>query len=323
MPRTPLCIVDAFADRPFTGNPAAVVVLDAAVDPPEAWLRAVAAEMNLSETAFVRPLQRVSSPGEAASHFALRWFTPAAEVELCGHATLAAAHLLWETGRVSRERAIAFQTRFSGVLTCTLGAGRDSGEEGGAGAAMIAMEFPADVPVVAGAPAGVIAALNLPPGAVVAAARARYDWIVEVDSPAAVGAAAPDFPALARACAAGAGEGGEAGEVRGVGVTARGGVAGPAGADVVSRFFAPRLRIDEDPVTGSLHCALAPYWSPRLGKGTLRCVQVSRRGGELVTTWEPGSDRVRLAGRAVTVVRGEVEAPAGGGTHPFTSDQRP
>jgi len=261
----PIYQVDAFAERPFAGNPAAVVLVDGAAWPDEAWMQAVAAEMNLSETAFVRRLA-----GDEA--FGLRWFTPAAEVELCGHATLASAHVLWETGAVAGGQAIGFETLHSGRLTCR----RDE-------AGWIAMDFPADPAAEAEPPAGLIAALGVEP---TAAARSRYDWLIELADAAGVRSAAPDFPALRGI------------ETRGIILTAP----GEGEADFVSRFFAPRLRVEEDPVTGSAHCVLGPWWADRLGRAALTGWQASRRGGAVGVV--VGGDRVALSGRAATVLRG-------------------
>ena len=264
---TPLAIVDAFTDRPFAGNPAAVCLIEAEAE--AAWMQRVAAEMNLSETAFVRPID---------AGFELRWFTPAAEVELCGHATLASAHLLWEDGRVPRDREIRFETRFRGALVCR----RE--RTGGA----ILMDFPADPAEPVAPPAGLVERLGV---RAVAVGRSRYDWIVELENEAEVLEARPDFPALAEF------------DTRGIAITAR---ASRAGFDFVSRFFAPRLRIDEDPVTGSLHCVLAPYWAERLGRDELRAFQASPRGGALQLRLR--GDRVELGGQAVTITRGELVA---------------
>ena len=262
----PLYQVDAFTRRPFRGNPAAVCLLDQQAD--DSWMQAVAAEMNLSETAFLRPV---------AEGWDLRWFTPAAEVELCGHATLASAHVLWETGQAPRNQSLRFQTRYRGVLTCR----RDE-------AGRIGMDFPADPAAEATPPAGLSERLGVK---AVRTARSRYDWIVEVGSAEEVRQAVPDFAALREV------------DCRGVAITA----AGEGDVDVVSRFFAPRLRIEEDPVTGSLHCVLGPYWSERLSKQALYCEQASPRGGELwVTTRGEPPERVELAGEAVTVMRGEL-----------------
>ncbi len=261
---TPLYHVDAFTDQPFAGNPAAVCWTEAGRD--DAWKQAVAAEMNLSETAFV-------SPRAAGDGFDLQWFTPAAEVELCGHATLASAHVLWETGRAPTDEPIRFHTRHRGVLTC---ARPETG--------WIAMDFPADTVAEQAPPVGLAATLGVEPVRIV---RAPYDWVVELTDEAAVRAAEPDFASLARF------------DMRGVALTAPGKL---PGVDYVCRFFAPRLRINEDPVTGSLQCVLGPYWAARLGKDTLAAEQVSSRGGRLRVTVR--GDRVDLAGQAVTVARG-------------------
>lgn len=257
----PIVQVDAFADRPFAGNPAAVCILDAPAG--ERWMQEVAAEMNLSETAFLHP-----SP----DGWGLRWFTPEVEVELCGHATLASAHLLWEEGRLASSQTARFHTA-SGLLTA-----EREGE-------WIRMDFPSYPAEPAGAPAGLAEALGT---RVVHAGRSRFDLLVEVESEAALRALRPDFAALARV------------DARGIVCTAR----GEDGFDFVSRFFAPRVGIDEDPVTGSAHCVLAPYWAARLGRAALVGFQASRRGG--VVRVEARGERVLLAGRAVTVMRGEL-----------------
>jgi PhzF family phenazine biosynthesis protein len=276
---TPLLVIDAFADRPFHGNPAAVVVLES--EPDGGWMQRVADEMNQSETAFVWPAER---EGE----WALRWFTPVAEVELCGHATLASAHALWQLQRTPEGAPTRFHTRVSGVLTCS----RDPDT------AMIAMDFPADRATPAAPPAGLAEALGVSP---VRVSRSTWDWIVELATPGEVRQATPDFAGLARF------------DARGIALTAAGSDDdresasdhhGPTGPDIVSRFFAPRHRINEDPVTGSLHCTLGPYWFPRLGKRTLVCEQASRRGGTLLVT--PRGDRVTLAGHAHTTAEGNL-----------------
>jgi PhzF family phenazine biosynthesis protein len=253
--------VDAFTDEPFKGNPAAVCLLDREVH--DGWMQAVAAEMNLSETAFLRP------DGDG---FGLRWFTPTVEVDLCGHATLASAHALWEEGEVAAGEPIRFATR-SGVLT----ASSRSGE--------IELDFPATPPEPAEAPPGLLEALGVEPRWV---GRSRFDYLVEVGSEQAVRALRPDLERL------------RAIETRGVIVTA----GGSPPFDVVSRYFAPAYGIDEDPVTGSAHCCLAPFWSDRLGKGELVAYQASRRGGVVRTRL--AGDRVVLGGQAVTVLRGEL-----------------
>jgi predicted PhzF superfamily epimerase YddE/YHI9 len=258
----PLWVVEAFTDRPFAGNPAAVCLLDR---PAEAgWMQQVAAEMNLSETAFLAP---------EGDGFRLRWFTPAVEVDLCGHATLASAHVLWESGRLRPETPARFQTR-SGLLTST----RD-GER-------IILDFPAVRAEPCDPPPGLVEALGAAPRSV---GRNRMDFLVEYDSEAAVRSLRRDFTGLATV------------PVRGVIVTA------PAAGeryDFVSRFFAPAAGIPEDPVTGSAHCCLGPFWAGRLDKVDLIGHQVSKRGG--VVRVGVRGERVRLGGRAVTVVRGEL-----------------
>jgi PhzF family phenazine biosynthesis protein len=262
----PLLVVDAFTSEPFRGNPAAVVVLGAAEAPPDGWMQSVAAEMRHSETAFVRP--------DGRGRYSLRWFTPAVEVDLCGHATLASAHVLWETGTLAGDSNAVFETR-SGMLEA-----RRRGDE-------IELDFPATGCEPSEPPAGLFPALGLAPAP---AFRNDFYTLVEADA-GTLRALTPDFVALA-----GVG-------TRAVIVTAR----DDCGAhDVVSRVFGPRVGIDEDPVTGSAHCMLAPFWAPRLGTATLRCEQASARGGELVV--ELRGDRVAIAGRAVTVTRGELLA---------------
>jgi PhzF family phenazine biosynthesis protein len=260
----PLFHVDAFTDRPFAGNPAAVCLLPG---PREAdWMQQVAAEMNLSETAFVY---------REGGNFRLRWFTPLVEVALCGHATLAPAHVLWETGQVPAGQPIAFNT-LSGVLTATQK--QD----------LIELDFPLKPTEEAAPPDGLAKALG---AAIVRAGRSQFDWLVEVESEAVLRGLKPDFAALAHL------------PVRGVIVTSK-----PAGSgfDFVSRFFAPAVGITEDPVTGSAHCSLADWWRRKLGKVEMLGYQASARGG-VVRVCVAG-DRVFLGGRAVTVVRGELLA---------------
>jgi PhzF family phenazine biosynthesis protein len=261
---TPIYVVDAFTDRPFAGNPAGVCPLDA--PRPDDWMQAVAAEMNHAETAFTIP--------EGAG-WRLRWFTPAVEVDLCGHATLATAHVLWETGRYPLGTAIRFFTR-SGVLTAT---------PDGDG---IALDFPALPTEPAPPPTGLADALGADP---VAVFSTRMDYLCELADEATLRRLDPDFGKLRSV------------KTRGLIVTAR--PADPAaGYDFVSRFFAPAVGIAEDPVTGSAHCALGPYWAAKLGKADLVGYQASRRGG--VVRVGVRGDRVRLAGRAVTALRGEL-----------------
>lgn len=271
---TALYQVDAFTAVPFRGNPAGVCLLDRPADP--GWMQRLAAEMNLSETAFV------TRRGDGT--FDLRWFTPVAEVKLCGHATLASAHVLWETGRLPAADPARFHT-LSGQLVA-----RRGGEA-------IVLDFPAAPTHPLGdgeVPPGLAAALGAEP---VAVARGGDDLLVELVSEAAVRAVAPDLRALAAIAG-----------VRGVCVTA----AGEPGAahDFVSRFFAPRFGVDEDPVTGSAHCALGPYWAPRVGRDRLTGYQASARGGTVGV--ELAGDRVLLTGRAVTVFRAELAPPAAG-----------
>lgn len=256
--------VDAFTSEAFRGNPAAVCLLDAPADEP--WMQRVAAEMNLSETAFVSP---------RAGDFDLRWFTPTVEIALCGHATLASAHVLWETGRLAPSVVARFHTK-SGQLDAM----KDD--------AWVELDFPATPAERADAPAGLLEALGVE---AVAVGRSRFDYLVEVADEAIVRALRPDFVRLRSVGA------------RGVIVTSR---AASAGVDFVSRFFAPASGIDEDPVTGSAHCCLTPYWAAKLGREDLVAHQLSARGGELRVTL--AGQRVRLRGQAVTVLRGELLA---------------
>jgi predicted PhzF superfamily epimerase YddE/YHI9 len=262
-----LSFVDAFTAEPFRGNPAAVCLPDRELA--DAFMQSVAAEMNLSETAFPVP------QGEG---WRLRWFTPKAEVDLCGHATLASAHVLWETGRLPLNRPAVFATR-SGRLTCV--------RRGG----WIEMDFPAEPADALGdaaLAAELAAALNAA-GRVVGRKRNRMDDLVELDSPAAVRAITPDFARLAALPA------------RGVIVTAR---SDDPRYDFVSRFFAPAVGVNEDPVTGSAHCCLGPYWAAKLGKPDLLAYQCSPRGG--VVRVSVRGDRVLLGGQAVTVQRAQL-----------------
>lgn len=268
----PFAIVDAFTAEPFAGNPAAVCLL--AGPARDGWMQRVAAEMNLSETAFLDPRE---------DGFGLRWFTPTVEADLCGHATLAAAHVLAERGELAGEGAVRFHTR-SGVLS----ARRDG--------ARIALDFPATPPEAAAPPAGLLEALGVNPLGVF---RTRFDWLVEVRDEAEVRRLDPDVARLRRV------------EARGVIVTAR--ATGPE-HDFVSRFFAPAGGIDEDPVTGSAHCSLGPFWSARLGRSGLAGYQASARGGRVEVRCLGG--RVELSGRAVTVARGELSPAAGAGATP-------
>ncbi|MGE3164041.1 MAG: PhzF family phenazine biosynthesis protein [Planctomycetota bacterium] len=263
--------IDAFAEAPFQGNPAAVCYLDQAL--PEAWMQQVAAEMNLSETAFV---QRST----AADRYSLRWFTPRREAHLCGHATLATAHFLKETGRAATGSVVVFET-LSGELLAHL-------EEHAT-----ALDFPAIRSEPCTLPAEVATALGSPSAvARVTVTTGVPKYMVVLESEVAVRRCDPDFRRLARA------HGG------GVIVTA---ASETADYDFVSRYFAPSVGVDEDPVTGSAHCALAPYWSSQLGRSELTGFQASRRGGRVRV--RARGDRVHLVGRAVTIVRGTLTSP--------------
>jgi len=261
----PLLQVDAFTDRPFHGNPAGVCLLDAARD--DGWMQSVAAEMNLAETAFVVPLE---------DGFSLRWFTPTLEVDLCGHATLATAHALWQTGRLAEDRDARFHTK-SGLLTATR---RDG---------LIELDFPA-TPADA-APAfldGLTDALGVAPAWT---GRSMFDLMAVLAHADEVRALQPDLAKVLELPA------------RGVIVTAP---ADDGVHDFVSRFFAPAVGVPEDPVTGSAHCALAPYWAERKGASRLLGYQASARGGTVRV--EVVGNRVRLGGHAVTVFSADLVA---------------
>ena len=252
--------VDAFTAEPFLGNPAAVCVMEGPAE--EGWMQRVAREMNLSETAFLH---------KQSDGYNLRWFTPEVEVDLCGHATLASAHILWETGKAARDESVRFNTR-SGVL----GASREGG--------WIVLDFPSLPTEPVDAPAGLGEALGVKP---VFVGRSRFDCLVEVGTEDEVRGAEPDFGELAKLPA------------RGVILTS---VGGPGRFDFISRFFAPGSGVDEDPVTGSAHCVLGPYWQSRLGKSELLAYQASKRGGEVRV--RVVGERTHISGQAVTVLRG-------------------
>jgi PhzF family phenazine biosynthesis protein len=254
--------VDAFTSVPFTGNPAAVCVLPEARD--AQWMQYVAREMNLSETAFLVRQE---------DGFNLRWFTPAVEVDLCGHATLASAHVLWEAGYLQPDQQARFYTK-SGLLTA-----EKHGE-------WIEMNFPATIAQPAKAPSDLLSALGISP---TYSGRNLFDYLIEVSSEEEVRRMQPNFSLLATIPA------------RGVIVTSR---ASTPGYDFVSRFFGPQVGINEDPVTGSAHCCLAPYWREKLGKDEMIGYQASARGG--VVRVRVVGDRVYLGGQAVTVLRGEL-----------------
>jgi PhzF family phenazine biosynthesis protein len=254
--------VDAFTNKPFAGNPAAVCILPEPAG--ERWMHNVALEMNLSETAFLH---------RHGDGFNLRWFTPTVEVDLCGHATLASAHVLWEEGHLKVNETARFHTR-SGLLTAV-----QRGE-------WIEMDFPAKREESAPAPPNLLEALGV---------RAKYigknqfDYLVEVASEDVVRELKPDFTLLGTIT------------VRGVIVTSR---AASSEYDFVSRFFAPAAGVPEDPVTGSAHCCLAPFWATRLGKDEMIGYQASARGG--IVKVRVSGDRMHLGGQAVTVLRGEL-----------------
>jgi len=253
-------VIDAFTDHEFTGNPAAVCQMGRQ-EAHDSWLQAVAREMRHSETAFV---------WKTENDFRLRWFTPAVEVDLCGHATLAAAHALWEAGELSHNEEARFRTR-SGKLTAR--------REG----TWILLDFPDEPVEPAASPAELLRGIGVPLRFV---GRNRMDYLVEVESEDVVRDLKPDLRQLGKL------------EARGIIVTA----AGSGGYDFVSRFFAPRVGVDEDPVCGSAHCALAPYWGQRLAKKSMTARQVSERGG--VISIDVGQNRIVLGGHAKTILTG-------------------
>ncbi|MEV3861312.1 PhzF family phenazine biosynthesis protein [Streptomyces sp. NPDC050095] len=265
-------IVDAFTDRPFTGNPAGVLLLDAF--PEDDWLQSVAAEVNHAETAFAHPL-----PAGGDADWALRWFTPATEVDMCGHATLATAHVLHATGTTSGP--VRFATR-SGVLVATP---NDDGS--------LTLDFPTAPLTEERAPAGLAGALGAEPVSVHDTGRSVGDLVVELADEKTVRGLTPDLKALAAL------------SERGVIATARADDAS-RGYDFVSRCFFPNVGIDEDPVTGSAHTALAPFWAPRLGRTELTGLQASARSG--LVRVELRGERTLLTGSAVTVIEGELNA---------------
>ena len=252
--------VDAFTTEAFAGNPAGVLVMAAPGD--EGWMQNVAAEMNLSETAFLH---------RRDDGYSLRWFTPEVEVDLCGHATLASAHVLWEAGEIAHDEKAVFHTK-SGVLTASR-----KGD-------WIELDFPATPAGAVDAPADLVDALGVEP---VYVGKSIFDYLVEVGTEDEVRGVAPDFGLLAKV------------PCRGVMVTSR---ASGGRFDFVSRFFAPGTGVNEDPVTGSAHCTLGPFWQSRTGKSEFLAYQASRRGGEVKV--RVAGDRVMLGGQAVTVMRG-------------------
>jgi PhzF family phenazine biosynthesis protein len=265
-PEFDLHLIDAFADGAFTGNPAAVVLLDA--PPQDRWMQQLAMEMNQAETAFLIPRD---------DGYSLRWFTPRSEVDLCGHATLASAHYLWEQHHLDAAAPARFHTR-SGVLTAT----RSPDES-------ITLDFPAIESRPATPPADLESALGTIVREVV---DGDFDLLCLLESAEDVRAVTPDLGAIARW------------KTRGVVITAAG---DRAGIDFISRCFFPALGVPEDPVTGSAHCALVPYWNKRTGMTMLTGYQASARGGTV--RCELRGDRVKLTGRAVTTLRGRISGP--------------
>jgi PhzF family phenazine biosynthesis protein len=266
--------VDSFTNAPFAGNPAGVCILREPRD--DRWMQDVAKEMNLSETAFLL------RQDDGKQSYSLRWFTPALEVDLCGHATLASAHILWQTGTLAAGQQARFHTR-SGLLTAN-----QNGD-------WIEMDFPATPEYPVDAPAGLAEAMGVAP---VYVGQSQFDLLVEVESEKVVRALQPNIGLLEQIPA------------RGVIVTSR---SDTDGFDFISRFFAPRVGVNEDPVTGSAHCCLSPFWSKRLGRNELVGYQASARGG--VVRVRLDGERVLIGGQAVTALVGEIlaEHPGSGG----------
>lgn len=256
--------VDAFTEQPYKGNPAAVCLLDEIRD--ETWMQAVANENNLSETAFLLP---------EGDGYKLRWFTPTNEVKLCGHATLASAHVLYKENLLQLDRQARFYT-LSGLLTARYH--EDTG--------LIELDFPATSVVPCEPPSGLLEALGVKP---IFVGRSDDDYLIEVASEDEVKKATPDFARLIHV------------SCRGVIVTA---LSTSEGYDFISRFFAPAVGVNEDPVTGSAHCRLTPYWQAKLKKNEFIAYQASKRGGFLQLV--AAGDRVRIGGKAVTVLKGEL-----------------
>ncbi len=254
--------IDAFTNKPFAGNPAAVCFLEKAVD--ENWMQQVALEINLSETAFLYPEK---------DGFNLRWFTPSVEVDLCGHATLASAHFLYEQNILNKNQTAHFYTK-SGKLTAVKLDNR------------IELNFPSTKPIETAPPEKLLEAFQVN---ALFVGKSRFDYFIEVKSAETVRNLTPNFSLLSVL------------PVRGVIVTAQSDI---DKYDIISRFFAPAVGVDEDPVTGSAHCTLSPYWSEKLEKKELKAYQASKRGGELTIVHQ--DDRVLLQGEAVTVMKIEL-----------------
>ena len=264
----PIIQVDAFTSKPFSGNPAAVCIMK--VPATDRWMQDVAKEMNVSETAFL--VERAGGT-KGNSGYELRWFTPTMEVQLCGHATLASAHVLWEGGHLAQDTQASFHTA-SGLLTADR-----TGD-------WIELDFPAQPVEPAEPPAGLLSALGVD---ALYVGKNRTDYLVQVESEEILREIKPDWVALGRV------------ECRGVAVTCQ---SSCTQYDFISRFFAPSSGLLEDPVTGSSHCYLGPFWSARLDKTELVAYQASDRGGVVKVSLV--GDRVRLGGQAVTVMRGEI-----------------
>jgi PhzF family phenazine biosynthesis protein len=267
----PLFKVDAFTDHAFSGNPAAICLLDG--PRPDQWMQSVATEMALSETAFLLPKDEGASP---SGRYHLRWFTPLKEVRLCGHATLASAFVLWQNKRQPVDSVLYFNT-LSGLLTA-----RQNQD-------WIELNFPSKPVATAEAPAGLLESLGVT--APLAINRDESIYLIEVGDEDIVRQCRPDFSRLRQVV------------FRSVGITAR---STDPRYDFVSRYFAPRVGVNEDPVTGSIHCRLTPYWSQKLGKQTLTARQVSARGGTLRLNLQ--QDRVLISGQAVMVMVGSLNS---------------
>lgn len=263
----PIYTADAFTNKPFSGNPAGVCVLDSPMN--EEMMQKIAFEMNLSETAFLLKKDDGS--------YSLRWFTPAAEDDLCGHATLASSHILWETGKEDKSAMLCFNTK-SGLLKANY-------KNGG-----IELDFPVIESIPADIPEVLVGALGVKPAFL---HKTQWNYLAEFDSEEAVRKINPDFSLLKSLNAIG------------TIITAK---ASMAGYDFVSRFFAPAIGIPEDPVSGSAHCELGPYWMKKLGKNSFNAYQASARGGILGVHVE--GDRVYLTGNAVTMLKGTVTIPS-------------
>jgi len=260
--KTTIFQVDAFTHDPFRGNPAAVCILDS--PRPDAWMLAVAREMNLSETAFLLPEEGA---------YRLRWFTPAVEEKLCGHATLASAHVLWESGKLKPGETALFNT-LSGVLTASKFG------------SLIELNFPSTPPEPVETPPFLLDALGVSPLYV---GKSPFDYLVEVADDEIVRNLHPNMTLLREI------------DIRGIIITS---VSTNPKYDFISRFFAPHDGIDEDPVTGSAHCCLGPYWNEKLGKTSFKAYQASPRGGIVAVRLE--GNRIILGGEAVTVMGGEL-----------------